>query len=364
MAGRPVESVLHKWWIQPDHYGWMSGYFKDRGLQRPLRYLNASTTTFLGPVPLLRLWDSHGTAGTLLMTGAMVVTIWALAMSLLWITRWPTRRQSARFAMGAALCIAANSVISPDPVVGLVTFTAFAGLGCYVAFLHTARVMTFTLVIAVLAAATLSVRLAAEGRTFVAASSVAIAVIVVVSVSLAGQILVQLLGSDLKASDNDPLTGLFNRRALNRLALDMLETPAGRECDHHVVVTMIDLDNFKALNDTRGHAEGDRALVSVGRVIRESTQSSAIVARAGGEEFLVLDVLAESRVAFAGDRIRAAIAATSHGITASVGIASTASRSLDSAAAQRLLDHLIEIADQAMYSAKRHGGNQIRHTQS
>jgi diguanylate cyclase (GGDEF)-like protein len=87
--------------------------------------------------------------------------------------------------------------------------------------------------------------------------------------------------SQLQAS-TDPLTGLLNRRSFEERASSLLD---GAE---HFSVVMADLDNFKTLNDLHGHSTGDRALRRFAEVLRSVTRPDDIVARIGGEEFIVL----------------------------------------------------------------------------
>jgi diguanylate cyclase (GGDEF)-like protein len=179
------------------------------------------------------------------------------------------------------------------------------------------------------------------------------------------QLVVRFLGADLVVSDTDPLTGLLNRRALRRAVLDLLAVEGrGAHPDRRVAVVMIDLDNFKLLNDSSGHAAGDRALVAIGQLIQQNCRESAVVARAGGEEFLVVDVLTDTGISAVAEKIRASIAGSPYLITASVGTANAALDDPDPLAGVHLVDNLIAVADEAMYEAKRAGGDGIRHRRS
>ncbi|MGD9841806.1 MAG: diguanylate cyclase [Steroidobacteraceae bacterium] len=92
--------------------------------------------------------------------------------------------------------------------------------------------------------------------------------------------------SSEQVSRTDPLTGLLNRRGLNE-AVDAWLFHRQRTA-HEPVIMFADLDNFKAVNDTHGHAEGDRVLIKVATIIRNSLRSDDLVARYGGDEFVVL----------------------------------------------------------------------------
>jgi diguanylate cyclase (GGDEF)-like protein len=84
----------------------------------------------------------------------------------------------------------------------------------------------------------------------------------------------------------DPLTGLYNRRSLDALASRMLDE--ARLAGEDLGVLMIDVDHFKPLNDTLGHAAGDALLRDIGRLIRSSLGARDVAIRYGGDEFLVL----------------------------------------------------------------------------
>jgi diguanylate cyclase (GGDEF)-like protein/PAS domain S-box-containing protein len=87
-------------------------------------------------------------------------------------------------------------------------------------------------------------------------------------------------------ADSDPLTGLANRRALERTLAAAVER--AERSDREVAVLMLDLDGFKALNDRWGHLAGDQALRSVAERLRHSVRERDLVARHGGDEFVIV----------------------------------------------------------------------------
>jgi diguanylate cyclase (GGDEF)-like protein/PAS domain S-box-containing protein len=153
-------------------------------------------------------------------------------------------------------------------------------------------------------------------------------------------------------ADTDALTGLANRRALERT----LEAALGRASarGRSVALLMLDLDGFKAINDTHGHAAGDEALREVARRLRRCVRERDMVARLGGDEFVVVltDMGPRSRaVEDSIDRIQAALAepikfnGTQLGLGAAVGVATYPA---DAGDVPDLLAH----ADRGMYAAK------------
>jgi diguanylate cyclase (GGDEF)-like protein/PAS domain S-box-containing protein len=153
-------------------------------------------------------------------------------------------------------------------------------------------------------------------------------------------------------ADTDALTGLANRRALERTLAAALTRANSRS--RAVALLMLDLDGFKAINDTHGHAAGDEALREVARRLRRCVRERDLVARLGGDEFVVVltDLGARSRaVQHSIERIQAALAepiafnGTKLGLGAAVGVATYPA---DAGDAADLLAH----ADRRMYAAK------------
>jgi two-component system, chemotaxis family, response regulator WspR len=155
----------------------------------------------------------------------------------------------------------------------------------------------------------------------------------------------------------DPLTGLYNRRHFGRV-LDQLFSE-GERVDSDLSCVMIDLDGYKQLNDSFGHAVGDQLLVVAGRVIQANLRKMDIAARYGGDEFVLLlpHTSAEAAEGVA-QRIReefrqgsTIIVRRNEGVTMSLGIAS---RQIGDPASG---EQLVMLADAALYRAKAGGKN-------
>ncbi|MBI4756415.1 MAG: diguanylate cyclase [Betaproteobacteria bacterium] len=157
-------------------------------------------------------------------------------------------------------------------------------------------------------------------------------------------------------ANHDPLTGLPNRRVLD----DRLEQAVvqARRQRRHVAVMVLDLDHFKVINDTEGHAAGDHVLGVVAERLRALVRESDTVVRLGGDEFVVLlpeiaqvrDAVTVAEKIIAGLKEPIMVGERHHVIGVSIGVAIFP----DHAA---LADSLLERADQAMYAAKRRGGS-------
>ncbi|MGF7175550.1 diguanylate cyclase [Azospirillum doebereinerae] len=157
----------------------------------------------------------------------------------------------------------------------------------------------------------------------------------------------------------DSLTGVWNRRRF----LELADAELGRTRRHgrHLGIFLLDLDRFKAINDTHGHAAGDEVLRTVVRRTRDALRASDHIARFGGEEFVVLlpETDGEGTAAVA-ERVRASLAASpvmvdgrAVPVTGSLGVASWI-------AAETSIEQTLRRADVALYAAKQAGRNRVR----
>ena len=161
-----------------------------------------------------------------------------------------------------------------------------------------------------------------------------------------------------RLAERDPLTALYNRRALEvrapRLLSDVSSTRPG-------AVLLIDIDNFKPVNDLFGHTAGDRLLVALSEMIRSVLPENALAARLGGDEFVILlNNASNERIVAMGNALReqfrsaaAQTFTTPQAVTLSIGASL-----FDQPPAS--LTALIEQGDAALYESKRGGRNSIR----
>lgn len=155
----------------------------------------------------------------------------------------------------------------------------------------------------------------------------------------------------------DGLTELYNRRIFDETLAQKVNSPDMRP----VSLLIIDLDNFKQVNDTFGHQAGDQVLKTFARILKDSCRGHDLVARFGGEEFAI--ILSQTKAATAhaiAQRIRNRLAKTAFTfedrqlrMTASIGLAS---RQEGSAI---FSSNLVKMADRALYQAKRTGKNKV-----
>jgi diguanylate cyclase (GGDEF)-like protein len=223
---------------------------------------------------------------------------------------------------------------------------------------HTAPLMAYNFLIASVIGAVEATRVAATLGSVAALCAYTLLVVLNLAVPFGVQVVVHVLGADAVRAERDQLTGLWTRRAFRRRAKARLEQ--GRDQLAHVVITMIDLDCFKQLNDTYGHRTGDDALVAVAHALRDTTDDTAVIGRSGGEEFVIAAIWHPDEIGRRAQQLCDVIAALPFGITASIGTADIHSAG-DSGDSGDILFELISAADDAMYVAKRRGGNQASH---
>jgi len=172
----------------------------------------------------------------------------------------------------------------------------------------------------------------------------------------AGQVIARIELTDQvhRAAMLDEITGLPNRRLFEE------QVHRSSQSDQLVGVAFIDLDGFKAVNDTLGHDVGDRVLREVAVRIQSVVRERDSVARFGGDEFVaVWTVPDEDAARHIAERIRDAVAQPydlplALPISASIGLAISRAHAAPEAA-----DRLVRVADHAMYSAKSDGGNRV-----
>ncbi len=157
----------------------------------------------------------------------------------------------------------------------------------------------------------------------------------------------------------DSLTGLFNRGYFNDLATQEIER--AQRFAEPLTLALLDLDHFKRVNDSHGHDAGDIALVHCSKLCVEHARKIDLVARFGGEQFVMLlprankepafQILQRLRLSIMESRI-STVRGTSFGFTVSIGLAALRSHTSD-------LSELLRNADAALYKAKREGRNRV-----
>ena len=156
-------------------------------------------------------------------------------------------------------------------------------------------------------------------------------------------------------AQTDSLTGLYNHRHFHeRLRAELTRISRTRD---HVTVLMLDLDNFKRVNDVYGHGEGDQVLVAVAELLRSSVRGSDVVCRVGGEEFAIImpSCTAADALGLAGrirDSLHSAEIAPAGRLTVSAGVAEAPTHAMNPR-------ELTACAETSMMEAKARGGDRV-----
>ncbi len=191
---------------------------------------------------------------------------------------------------------------------------------------------------------------AAHSQTLVAA------VALILSTVILSGALVESDRAHRRRSTLDPLTGLFNRNALEQRLADLDGQPSGREKGRSHALLLCDLDHFKRVNDQLGHAAGDAVLQDVAYTMRAVLRAGDSIYRIGGEEILVvLPGASEEDAVKIAERLRQAVRKrrpVGVEVTISIGAAVSKPDTVNT-------DDLVARADAALYSAKANGRDAV-----
>ena len=342
-----------RWWRQPDQFTRMTWFLRDRGLARSAQVIMAFVALSSALVPSSIVVTSRSPTVTTVLVCVSTMAL-GLVMTAFWLTRWPTRLQSISAVSAGMLCVAGWALAAPGTTVPALACAGFVVTGSYLAFFHSTKLLTANIALAVATAAILTVQIAGRVGWPVALSGFWILWLLNTAVPIAVRGMAWALTHYVERANTDPLTGLLNRRGFLDEVCRLLEDAGTRKV---FVTAMVDLDDFKRVNDVSGHAAGDRILGAVSAVLRGLVPHRAAVCRAGGEEFLIAFCTEPGDPVRVGDEVCAAIKRHGLGITASVGVATIRPAHTSKDDVEKLLERQIAAADSAMYAAKRLGGD-------
>lgn len=344
---------MRDWWRDPVDYRWLVRTFEARGALGPIKVLIAAAGGVMFVITVLTMISAAGPSSRLgiaidLVT-ATVAGVWVVYW---WLAPWPSERVSLLLMALANVLIAITGLSDTDHMYGAMAAVLFVVTGSYFTIFHGPRLLALHAAWCLLIILLLASRLLAHYS-----ADLALAVAIVLSLGSATVVVLPavhfcfwLLRLDALS---DPLTGLFDRRGLDYYLSGWLSS-----CDSAPICVMtIDLDRFKAVNDTFGHSQGDQVLIRTANCLRAAARPGSIVARSGGEEFVIVERLASIEEAIAeAERVRSAIATCDSGtqVTASVGVAV-----IEGNSNARHAEYLLAFADAAMYRAKGMGGNAV-----
>ena len=346
-----------RWRHRGDHYQWLTAFLAARDLQTLTCRVVAWSIIGLGVIamPVTIATPQHSIAyGPF---AAAVVILCSGSMAAIWLrSEWPSWRQSMFCVTLGTLLIAAACLLLPNPVLALVGSTAFVMATAYTVFFHSRRLL---LIIATIQAATLATL---AWRLFVAdpimaVSSVALVVSINVSVAFACELALKIAGSETNAGGIEPLTGLLNRQTFYDEVATLIGSRSRRD-DRYFVLIVANLDSFSLLTAMSGKAGGNRARVAIGQRLRETVRGDAVIGHLGDSEYLVADVFTHADPSPLAERILSTIKSAPFQLTASLGVVSTPLQPLARQTSHDVLDELVTIATNAMYEARKAGGNQ------
>ncbi|WP_405164378.1 diguanylate cyclase [Nocardia sp. NBC_01499] len=347
-------SFRSRWQYRVD-YRWVVDFVESHGVLGRIKVvIGAGGAMMLLNATLMAISSAgvHGTLGTTVNTLAAVLGgLWALRW---WLLPWPRESESIVWIAVFNIVITVDSMLVQDRVLGALGIIMLAATGAYVAVFHSPLILAMCVGWSLLSIVVLSVTMVLGSGRWKGDGALGIAV-VVANLAVIGIVLPTMqLSHWLLRMDalSDPLTRLLNRRGLDSYWSEY----SGRATGY---VITLDLDRFKTVNDTFGHSFGDEVLKRTADRLRSTADSAALIARTGGEEFVVVGCVRDDAAGAVAERLRRAIE-TMPGlpitITVSVGVALfEASR----AAEQPTRHHVLRASDDAMYRAKRLGGNAI-----
>ncbi|AYF76902.1 GGDEF domain-containing protein [Nocardia yunnanensis] len=345
--------LIRDWWREDVDYRWVVDAIATRSALGALKTavglcgLAAPIIAVLTVLSPTRPTDSVSCVLLWLLVGSGVA--WCAR----WLLRpWPGETESLVLIAVADVCVTAVCALSPGYVARAVGMMMLLIIGIYVSALHSPKVLAAQTAWSLLAAGLLAVPLLRSGDVSSAMIMIlGMAAAVIVPPGL--QICYSLLRNEMLC---DPLTRLLSRRGLDYYSAIWFARPAASSS----CVMMIDLDRFKVVNDTHGHAVGDEVLVATAERLRRAAPRGSIVSRFGGEEFAIVVRLPIDAAVAVADELRRAVAEPigSIAVTASIGLAAFAAPG-DPARACELVRQTICAADGAMYRAKQQGGNAI-----
>ncbi len=177
--------------------------------------------------------------------------------------------------------------------------------------------------------------------------------IIGVSVRLLRDLAIRSVTEARRGEVTDPLTGLVNRRGMERRVDAYWRQHAAQ--GRPILALAVDVDNFKTINDSRGHAAGDEVLRRLGILLADSVRGDDLAVRLGGEEFLVLCDAPAGEAERIAERLRRTVEQELAPVTVSVGVHEVRPQPED--VLPEAVWSAVKVADDALYEAKRRGRN-------
>jgi diguanylate cyclase (GGDEF)-like protein len=348
-----------RWMFGGDHYAWLTAFLAARDLQLITCRIVAWIIGSLGVISVLVILASTKTdqpnrpivAGLLFAVCAVMAIIWMRS-------DWPTRWQSQLCMILGTALISGVCLMERDPVLGLLASSAFTVTTAYAVFFHSRSwlaliwaVQTATLVVLAWRLVNIDYALALGSVVFVA--------LINAFVACACELVLRIIGSERPHGEMEPLTGLPNRQTFYDSVATLIGSRSRRD-DRYLILIVVNLDSFSLLTAMSGKAGGNKARVAIGQRLRETVRGDAVIGHLGDAEYLVADVFTTSDPTPLAERILGTIKSAPFQLTASLGVVSTPLQPLTGQGSHDVLDELVTIGTNAMYEARKAGGNQMR----
>lgn len=361
-ARRAIAQSLVEWWTTPVDYDGQVEYFAKRSLAGLIQFLVGGALLALGLVIAVAQFSVSAPpthfARVLSIGLAVSLFVWAVVW---WVGPWPSRRVSRFVLVYLDVGVLVTSLVNIRGLAGVFALSAMILVSFYIVFFDGPKIIVLHTIWITIAMVLISVQIAAEVNgdvPLIIARALAGTALAVAPVTT--QFGIWVLRNDANEAEIDSLTGLLNRRGLFIHLTDFLRRgPTGSP---EIMVAVVDLDRFKRVNDAFGHATGDEVLVRTGSRLNSVVDGRALVARVGGEEFVVVDFVGagESRSVAESLRVVLARPADHASVTASVGFVGVPRCEFaGSGDPAEVLAALIARADGAMFTAKRAGGDNV-----
>ncbi|WP_158675590.1 GGDEF domain-containing protein [Nocardia stercoris] len=340
--------TMAAWWRDRPEYGWLIRTLEAHGALFVMKVAVALVGAIYAAVITTDLTSTAGPVGA----GRLVAIfdiVFCSAFAVYWCSApWPGEKTSLTLMACTDVAITANCLVESDRLFGALGLMRLVVTGGYLAIFHGPRILAVHSVWSVLSILALTWLTVHNGEIDGQASvSIVLTMVSVTVFVLPGMhFCYWVLRRDALT---DPLTGLLNRRGLDYYVSTWFE-PGVHES---IALMTVDLDRFKQVNDTFGHRVGDQVLVRTAVCLLAERPPASIVARSGGEEFVVLVPLDAGAAMSEAERLCRAIEAAIEPVTASIGVAVT----VDDVHPDP--EQLLRSSDSAMYRAKQLGGNTV-----
>jgi diguanylate cyclase (GGDEF)-like protein len=356
----PTRELLSRWWSDHTDYTWLPRFLDARGLTVPGRKLVAVWCFLFALIAVTMQLSRFGSDTALARSIFALGTISGAYAGYRWARNesWPTWRQSVAFVVWADLWLAVTLFFAVRTAfVGTIGCILFIMIGFYAAIVHSPRVAITHIGWALAVCTALAAMAMSEpvNDNWVVLNLYLMVAGVVFSTAWILQIVWLRLTDDARNAHRDYLTATLNRRGLQDEAQHLLRSDRTQA----LIALLIDVDSFKILNDTHGHVAGDDALTAVADRLIAAAGPDAVVARIGGDEFVVLRGVDRQEIEQVATEIHSAVSSDSdpYPVSASTGVSVYLSPETD--LPDRAVNELIEHADNAMYRAKKRGGDRI-----